>query len=92
MVCCLRKVKRNLLHVRMHEPARLFALAPYASLNTSPVASDGTLSAATQVSQSVSQGVATHAPARLTRPGTYRMGRGYGWEGRARLSGVTVGT
>lgn len=53
LVCCLREVKRNVLHVRTHEPGRLFA--PYASLNTSPTPSDGTLSPATQVSPPVSQ-------------------------------------
>lgn len=51
LVFCLREVKRNVfgaLRVRTHEPGRLFARAPYATLNTSPVlGSDGTLSLAT---------------------------------------------
>lgn len=91
LVFCLLEVKRNLfgaLRVRTHEPGRLFARAPSATLNTSP--SHGSL-ATHPVSQSPSMQAHPHAPACLTRPGTYRMG-GVRWGWGGRLSGATVGT
>lgn len=97
----LREVKLNLfgaLRVCTHEPGRLFACSPYATLNTSPAHwSDGTLSLATYPP---SQPASRH-PCKRThmRPHvsqglgliTWVRGKGNG-EGRRRLSGATVGT